>query len=200
MSKKLKQKQNSVESINSKINNLLLVENNLDKFEIQEGEGEGVAEQTQKRIVELTKELRQMLKAKESCHYARYIHKHHFNVIDAVNEAFDNFKRSDDVNENKLYFAKAIEAKTKLSAKVFQKSTAYDVLCEFEKFVNAKTDNEVAIVDDTRKQLREGVALALMTTQTQTFNHLLDAEKVEAEKQADAEAIEAQAENAIAEA
>lgn len=177
MSKKnKKQKQNSVEAV--EINNALMLQADIEQ---QTEGGEGVAEQS-KRIVELTKELRQLFKAKEACHYARYIRKHHYNVIDAVNEAFDNFKRSDNVDDNKLYFAKAIEAKTKLSAEVFQKSTAYDVLCEFEKFVNAKTDNEVELVEDTRKQLREGVALALMTTQKQTFNRLLDAEQATAEQ------------------
>jgi len=184
-------KSNKAKQTKQIINNALMLQADIELTQTNDGEGQGVAEQ-KKRIVEVTKELRQMFKAKESCHYARYIRKHHYNVIDAVNEAIDNFKRSDDVLANKEYFAKAIEAKTKLSADTFQ-STAYDVLCEFEKFINAKTENEEAIVADTHSLLKEGVACALMTTQKQTFNHLLNAEAIEAEKQAKADEAKADA-------
>ena len=181
---KNKQKKNRAEvNVNNDIKQAIIdIDNSITEIDKEEG---GVAiseEQTQqKRIVELTAELRRVFKQKESCHYARYIKKHHYNVIDAVNEAFDNFVRNDDVLANKEYFAKAIEAKTKLSAETF-KSTAYDVLCEFEKFVNAHTDEDIELVKDTRGLLREGVALALMTTQTQTNRHRNIAEQKQAEQ------------------
>lgn len=193
-----KNTKNSVKKSNKKnekviINNALALQQSIDG-----GEGEAQTTDEKVRII-VDKHMKTMLRAKESCHYARYIVKHHSRIIDALNEAFSSFVRNDDVNENKFFFAKAIGEATGLSYEN-RMSTAFDVLCEFEKFINAVTENELDIVLDTRKQLVDGVACALMTTQKQTFNRLLAQEKVVEHSLADVEALEQQVKEATQDA
>lgn len=95
-------------------------------------------------------------------HSLRYA-KHIDNALLACKEAMTSFKRNDVDNEiNKKHFVDAIACKCSLS-----ESTSKDVLC-----VLLKNNNEL--------QLSKAIHYALLSTQSHSFNRLLESEAREA--------------------